>query len=548
MYGDMLRFLLISSLLGSATLAACNSQETTDDCTDGKCDKKAALQLCTAIRGNGELISSHFASLARIVEHYGPIDGAAGGSSASISIFLTESMQLNPATRSCDGRACNDKEIAARTALLLKSFPGYILHLGTTEEAAAFGDLLPIVERVQNAGIETMLDEDVETGVAALTDLLESDDLRDLVNPELVSLLASSPTPEKHARDILEGVQSLGSFSADSDKILIHPGLLNFVGLADKLGRAADFYAGYGPADTDAMEAFMGACATQSLGMSWFEAATLPAGDSTCGAVFDDMLGAYRVALAERAGSYPSRIDESVGASMSALVSTSVLSGATAENFSKARADYNAGRDYNFETNFDDVRFGYWGQQANLSAAGRNGNQFDDLKTAMFTDLGQATWRTALSYSPAEPGLARALELGDGLISAGGWSDLHPVQALRNMGCENIVYVTRTGEESGFAQGVAEILGMDAETQTSLYDLDADSSYALSLTEADATWCTDWNSHSGTDLLALTLDGYNAPMESQTAYFTEAKTVYDNLTPATGLRGCTPGAALEGAN
>jgi hypothetical protein len=544
----MLRLLLLSSLLSSAALAACGTSDSADDCTDGKCDDASALQLCTAIRGNGELISSHFASLARIVEHYGPIDAAAGGSSASISIFMTESMQLNPATRSCDGRTCDDTQVAARTALLLKSFPGYLQHLSTTEEAAAFGELLPIIQRIQTAGIDAMLDEDVDAGVAALSNLLESDDLRDLINPELVTLLASSPNPEKHARDILEGVQSLGSFSADSDKILIHPGLLNFQGLADKLGRAADFYAGYGPTDADAMEAFMSSCATQSLGMSWFEAAGLPAGDSTCGAAFDSMLGSYRAALAENRDEYTSRIDETVGASMSALVSTSVFEGATAESFSQARADYNAGRDYTFESNFDDVSFGYWGQKTDLNAASRNGNQFEDRKTAMFTDLGQASWRTALSYSPAEPGLARALELGDGRISAGGWSDLHPVQALRNMGCENIVYVTRTGEESGFAQAVAGILGMDAETQKALYDLDANSSYALSLTEADATWCTDWNSHAGTDVLALTLDGYNAPMESQVPFFTEAKTVYNNVTDATDLRGCTPGAAPASAN
>ena len=545
----MLRFLLLSSLLApAAALVACGSPNSSEDCTDDKCDATAALQLCTAIRGNGELISSHFASLARIVEHYGPVDAAAGGSSASISIFMTESMQGNPATRTCDDRACDKTEVAARTALLLKSFPAYLQHLSTTEEAAAVGELLPIIQKIQSAGIDEMLDEDVDAGVAALTNLLESDDLRDLINPELVSLLTTSPTPEKHARDILEGVESLGSFSANSDKILIHPGLLNFAGLADKLGRVADFYAGYGPTDAKGMEAFMSACATQSLGLSWFETAGLPAGESTCGVVFDSMIGAYRTALANDGGSFASRIDEEDGASMAALVSTSVLSGDTAESFSKARVDYNAGRDYTFVSDFDDVSFGYWGQKSDLSAAGRNDHEFEDRKTEMFTDLGQATWRTALSYSPAEPGLARGLELGDGLISAGGWSDLHPVQALRNMGCENIVYVTRTGEESGFAQGVASLLGIDAETQKALYDLDADSSYTDALLEADATWCTDWNAHAGTDILALTLDGYNAPMESQTPFFTESRSAYDNLTPATDLRGCTPGAAAPAAD
>ena len=539
----MLRFLLLSSLLSTGVLAACNSANDSQDCTDGKCDESAALNLCAAIRGNGELISSHFASLARIVEHYGPLDGAAGGSSASISIFMTESMQLNPATHQCGDAACSDSETAARTALLLKSFPGYLQHLSTTDEAAAFGELLPFIQKIQSAGIDALLDEDAAAGVAALQNLLESEDLRDLINPELIVLLQTSPDPETHARDILEGVQSLGSFSADNDKILIRPGLLSFEGLADKLGRAADFYAGYGPSDSDAMETFMASCATPSLGKSWFEAATLPAGESTCGGLFDTMLGNFRSALASDESGYTSRVDEPVGGTLSALVSTSIVGGATAESFAQARVDYNAARDYNFVADFADVSFGYWGQDSDLRAASRNDNQFDDRKTAMFTSLGATTWRTALSFSPAEPGLARALELGDGRLSAGGWSDLHPVQALRNMGCENVVYVTRTGEESGFAIGVAGLLGMDAETQKSLYNLDAESSYALSLTEADATWCTDWNSHSGTDLLGITLDGYNAPMESHNAFFTDSPTVYENLSEATDLRGCTPGAA-----
>ncbi|MCP4448022.1 MAG: hypothetical protein GY811_22205 [Myxococcales bacterium] len=545
----MLRFLLISSLLGSTALAACGSpSDSDDDCSDDRCDETAELKLCAAVRGNGELISSHFASLARIVEHYGPIDGAAGGSSASISIFMTESMQMNPATTRCGESACDDAEVAARTALLLKSFPAYLQHLTTTKEAAAVGQLLPIVQKIQEAGIENLLDEDVEAGLEALDNVLKHDDLRELINPEIFELLQTSPTPEKHARDILAGVQSLGAFSADSDKILIHPGLLNFAGLADKLGRVGDFYAGYGPSDGAAMQDFMAGCATPSLGKSWFEAAAIPVGESTCGALFDVMVGNYRNNLSTNPIPFESRIDDNVGAGMNALVSTSILSGDTAESFSKARVDYNAGRDYDFRSKFSDVSFGYWGQEADLRAAGRNDNDFQDRKTAMFADLGSTTWRTALSYSPAEPGLARGLELGNGLVSAGGWSDLHPVQALRNMGCENIVYVTRTGEESGFAQGVANLLGMDAETQESLYDLDASSSYALSLTEADATWCTDWNAQSGTDLLGITLDGYNAPMESHNAFFTEAKTAYGNLSEATDLRGCTPGAAPAPSN
>jgi hypothetical protein len=425
----------------------------------------------------------------------------------------------------------------------LKSFPAYLQHLTTTEEAAALGQLAPFVARVQSEGIDALLDESPDEGVAALLKVLEQDDLKDLINPEVIGLLQNSPNPEMHARDILEGVQKLGAFSADSDRIFIRPGVLNFQAVADKFGRVADFYSGNGPADMSSMANFMDACATPGLGKGWFEVAALPAGSSTCGEVFNTMLGEYRAALAADQTSFRSRIDEPVGGRMKALISTSVLSGSTAESFKQARADYNAALDYNFAPKFEDVSFGYWGQQEDIDTVSRNENGYDDLKTAKFTSLGETTWRTALSYSPAEPGLARGLELPDGRVSTGGWSDLHPVLALRNLGCDQVVYVTRSGDESGFAQGVAGLLGMSAEEGTELYDLDSDSAFALSLSESDATWCTNWNAQSGTDLVGISADGYNAPMESTSAFFTDAANSYPNLSAATDKRGCTPGAA-----
>ncbi len=80
------------------------------------------------------------------------------------------------------------------------------------------------------------------------------------------------------------------------------------------------------------------------------------------------------------------------------------------------------------------------------------------------------------------------MELPSGDVSAGGWSDLHPTLVLANLGCEKIVYVTRTGDESGFAIGVAKLLGMNAADQDALYNLDEDSAYSLSLAESSATW------------------------------------------------------------
>ncbi|MBX3162708.1 MAG: hypothetical protein KF773_42495 [Deltaproteobacteria bacterium] len=535
MRSSLSAFLLVAML-------GCTGGGDTDDCE--KCDKgpdqRAKPQLCAAIRGNGQLITAHFASLARITEHYGMIDAAAGGSSASITIFMTESVRKNPNVWSCGGYDCSADERAARAALLLKSFPGYLTFLTTTEEASAFLQLQPLLGKLKTSDIEALLSSDVEGARTALVTLLESRDLRDLINPEIVELVRTSHTPAFHINDVIDGLKKLGSFEANTDRIFIRPGLLSFEALADKLGRAASFYAGYGPADHERMSAWLDACALAGVGKTWFEVARLPTATSTCGAELDAMIGTYRTALLADEGKYRSRIDDKVGAVMPALISTSVVTGASVASFASARAAYLAGRNEPLTVDFDDVKFGYFGHASDLKKAGANPRGYRDAKTAKFLSLGAATWREAISYSPAEPGLSRALELPSGDVSFGGWSDLHPTLVLKNLGCENVVYVTRRGDESDFATGVARLLGMDAAEQAALYDLDGDSAFAKSLAESDATWCTDWNSKSATDLPGITTDGYTAPMESSAPAFLSGENAYPNARRSVGLRGCTP--------
>jgi hypothetical protein len=292
------------------------------------------------------------------------------------------------------------------------------------------------------------------------------------------------------------------------------------------------------------MNDWLDACAEPGLGKTWFEVAQMPAGDTTsCGEAFDAMVGDYRAELIANEDQFRSRIDDKVGEVMPALISTSVLTGDSVASFAEARKSYAAGAPTPLEVDFDDVKFGYFGNRADLDRVAENREGYSDAKTAKFMSLGEATWREVLSYSPAEPGLARALELPSADVSFGGWSDLHPSLVLKNLGCEKVVYVTRTGDESGFAIGVARLLGMDAEAEHALYDLDSDSAYAQSVVESDASWCTDWNNQSATDLPGITADGYSAPMESADDFFTAGDNPYPNAAESIGLRGCTPGAA-----
>ncbi|MEM6294482.1 MAG: hypothetical protein AAGA54_24630, partial [Myxococcota bacterium] len=535
---------------------ASDSSNDAGSCEGAKCDDAEGSEgtdgfvqqsYCVGVRGNGQLITAHFASLARIIEHYGLVSGVSGGSSASITSFLLESIQMNPAVNDCGGKGCTDEEAANRAALLFKSLQGYVGVLAGTPEAAAIAQLIPVAQQVAEQDIAGLAETDPEAAREALDVILQSTDIRELLNPELLALLQNSPNPEFHVQDIAAAIAGAASFNADNPDILVRPGLIDFAAFAEKIGRIGSFYAGYGNYDAETFEAFMASCATPGKGLNWDGVATLPVGDTgmVCAQVFDQLATTWRDDFIANEDQYASRIDDEIGAELPALISTSVITGPSAVRWAGARDAYFAGEPTELGVDFDDVRFGYFGARADLDLVESNNGGFDDIKSDKFMAIGTATWRTALSYSPAEPGLARALELPvgqDGVqnISAGGWSDLHPTLVLRNMGCDNVVYVTRTDVElGGFADGVATLLGMDEGTGEKLYGLDQDSALTRSIDEADAVWCTNWNDIPATDIAAVSADSYNATLITADPNFTEGAQAYENLDPEFSAQGCS---------
>ena len=169
-----------------------------------------------------------------------------------------------------------------------------------------------------------------------------------------------------------------------------------------------------------------------------------------------------------------------------------------------------------------------------------------DLKSKKFKGIGLGNWFEVLSTSPAEPGLAslqpiptntsrekvlaemrkaphqrwQGLEYKRNMLSAGGWSDLHPTGVLKASGCERIAYLTRKDGETVFGQqlfirltGQQEkvpfwaqlreknnegwpVTGAAADSPwNKLYNLgNPNSSFNRALALADATYCTNWNS------------------------------------------------------
>ncbi len=541
--------LLTALAWGCGTTADPESNNTVDEgANNGKGDITAKqTTLCVGVRGNGERIFSHFGALARIHETYGPIDAIAGGSSASITSFLTESIYMNPALWDCNGETCSDEMVGKRAALMLKSVMGYLEILSQTDEAAALFQLKGIVALIQSneASIdELLLDEKFEDARTQVLALLQNEEITALINPEIIDVLTNSKTPQFHTQDIWGALKGFGSFSVDSDLILIRPSVISFQTVAQKMGRIGTFYAAMGPDNLQKWDTFLNECAEPSAGKSWSELETLSAGEASCTTHFRTMAGEWRAAYLADEANQPSRLDDQVGSGLAALVSTSVITGDSVAAFNEARAAYLNGAPISLDVDFNDVKFGYWGQSSDLETVAKNGQEYTDLKTEKFLALGAGSWRTALSLSPAEPGLSRALEISDTMISAGGWSDLAPSTVLKNLNCDEVILVTREGEvQGGFGPSVASLLGMDDDVDNQLYDLDGDSAVKTSLNAADGVWCTNWDGVESGNFAAHFADAYNAPFEAKSDFL--AKGTYSGAVESANKAACTAGVAAQ---
>jgi hypothetical protein len=498
------------------------------------------MSMCTGIRGNGNRIFAHFGSLARIVEYWGPVRCAAGGSSGSITTFLIDSVNRNPALERCGRRQCRGQQINDRHALMYRSMAG-LTEVGIGADIRLVVDL---VQRVQAADIESLLAEDPGAAVTAFSNILA--DFGNLINPEVIQLLAQSPDPAFHVRDLITGLQNAASFNVPDSTVFVRPGVINFSVLVDLFGRIGDFYAGYAPAggqyDRAGVQGWLDACATPSRGTTWVEAAALPGPNGlTCGQAFADLYRAYETA--HRAGPpQPSRLDEPIGDRLPMIAVTGVLTGAAIDQWNAARAQYFAAQPVSFAPSFDDVRFGYFGAPRDLERIDwRLERRYpDDAVTEKYFPLGPASWREVLGSSPAEPGLSAAVPLTAGVLSVGGWADPLRVQVLDSLGARRVITVNRRGGEqlSGFTPRVSVLLGATSEDLSQLYGLDNPrSSFVTGLTAADGVWCTDWDTPDGFDPAALFADGFNAPMLTDDPLLLR----YPGSSPDLAIAGCTPG-------
>jgi hypothetical protein len=543
--------LALCALAFAAGTEGCASSDGAAEDGGSEINEGSGPKLCAAVRGNGQSIVTHFASLSRIVEHYGVIDGMAGGSSGSITTFIYESILKNPAITTCGGATCSEADRSARVALALKSVQGYGATVVGSEEGVAIRELVAVGARikksVEDSGILGLVSTDIVLAAKRLVEVLSIPEVRTLVNPEVFTMLTDVAHLRYNVNEILTSIKTLGAFSVDDNRLFFRTGILNWDALALLFGRVADFYAGFEPADAKGLGSWLDTCATRTVGKPWDEAATVPAPTGgTCGDTFQKLVSDYRTKV--RANDIPSkRLNDRIGdpaSPLHKLVTTAVLEGNAIDAWKAGRAEYLAAKhetgNIPFNINFGDVKIGYWGSQADLTTVAQH--KAPDLKSQKMTSLGNGTWKEALTASPAEPGLSHFVQLPDGRLSGGGWSDLAPVVALKSMGCDKVIYVTRIGDESGFAAKIAKQLGMDEAGWKALYDLDTPtSSYNASLEQADAVWCTNWNAFEDLQQREMSLDAWHAPLEEHAGFASLAPLrPYDNVTERTGKPGCTP--------
>lgn len=519
-----------------ACVASCKTSLSQSRLQNDATSAQVALNTCVALRGNGHYISTHFGGLARILEDQGEIGAMAGGSSSTITMFLHESISLNPFISNSP-----PETRAAEKSLLLKSLLGYLEFFEETPEAQAITSMISIVEQAKKSGVFALPSDKWQDAAGKINTILSQNKYRALINPNILAMLRNQDSLgyasyQMKVQEVIAAIKTFGSFDASDERIFFREGLLNFDALATRVGMVGDFYAGIHQPSQNLLVDFVKQCTPVNRGRTWAELSSTLVGKSTCGERFYNAVRTYRAAMIANGAMQSSRVEELIGQRSPSIVVTSIIEGpAGATALDEARGRYLKGQTPGLQLNFNDVYFGYWipellNKNIASSIAART-----DAKARKFLHLGSGTtWRKAISASPAEPGLSKAVYLSPTRISVGGWPDLHPVQILKSSGCKNVFYITRRGPETDFIisptpltatrprKGIAELLGANEAERSELFDVtNPKGAFNDALKSATGVLCTDWNKFKDAETSQMMADAYKsqlvAPLEGLTA-------------------------------
>ena len=470
-----------------------------------------ANNYCTGIRGNGEMAPAHWASLSRIVENKGLPSTVAGGSSAAITMFLTDALSRN------DNLHPDEVIKNHELGLLYKTILPHLLYLFKTDaQSPVIMKAIGLYTGMGDGGFFHKLKSGLKIA-GSFPEFMEIlGDYGPLLNPEVMIGLRKDFS--FHKAQLAEAVAVFGSFDAKNDKNLFYRnGIVDFKFLGILFGRVADFYAGYGNTKTnESLRTFLNACSDNSVNKDWKELVTT---QPECMGLFNDALDSYykkpTKMVPRRTGRgyrkvtldrvFPNKmIFEKVGSGINAYPTTAVVHGSGALRYKKQLDQFMSNKGIgvpDFNLDFDtELDYGYWGDNQKLDDIHSNLQSMfpNDLKSSKFRALKDGLWFEVLATSPAEPGLSnlqripRGIDISrskvldkkyfkrkwlifpsaqaiswhdekknkgvvpfrDDIYSAGGWSDLHPTLVLRASGCDEVLYLTRQGGESVFGQQV----------------------------------------------------------------------------------------------
>jgi hypothetical protein len=397
--------------------------------------------------------------------------------------------------------------VAERAALLFKTIYHWLSVARDTKEGRALNHLYTVVNELKKfdaTNLSSVSIEDVKVSLASLRDVLRSPTLRGLINEDFIRFVAdptiletSDPTTLQllrfRAREAQKAVKQFGKFDASTADIFFRPGLIDFRSIAMLIGHIADFYAGYSPDVAPLWRSFFDECTASALGKLPWDVL-----QGSCGERFSAMVDR---AMTHNDSIKKHRVDESVGEHFNVIAGTAVLVTGQ-DKLEEAWKRYQLGKEADLALNASQFKFGYTGTPSALAYAASHIMAEGDLKSSMFTSLGVMKWGDFLAISPAEPGLTNAQRFVDGtgktLYSFGGWSDLSPVQILKaSGGCPKVIYITRQGSESVYAQAVAARAGFESVLDKLFSATDPASSYYQATHKADAIYCTNWNQFDG---------------------------------------------------
>jgi len=526
-------------------------------------------KLCAALRGNGDKVLAQFSALAGLVERVGVVDGIAGASSSTVSMFLYESILMNPLIWNCGSTPCDDATVRSRLAFSLKMgdvvVKGFLnnplvkslldkdgqepsAEAKQGEEFLKYGfhpKTRGLFKRLKRRIIHRFAWRVISKKFYQFTAMAGADFLNKEVLGEIEDNLIQLPAQKRW--ELMRSIEGL-EFNNTDVSVLFREGLLNFSHLFNRVGLVADFMAGRGNYPKAQMAKVLeGQCVAQSIGKSWSEFVSTPIGkncEKTVGNLMQNYLNRHR----NSAPIANTRLKDPIGGALKAVVPVSVIVNGGVEKVQRAFREYQLLYETNlpdpapgrfeaafkawtdrtaqikFDLDFDrEVLYGYWGRYSDLKKIATQWPVTDEIKSQKFTPLGTLSWKDVLLGSPVEPGLSKLTPLKDTAdhraagvsgYMAGGWVELHPTQVTRAMGCERIVYITREWpEDNEYAEGLVKLFKISEEKRKAMYDINnPSSSFNQSLREADGIWCSDWGKYKLFDLDAMTQQAFHSPV------------------------------------